>query len=183
MALPLLRRRGARHAARGLLDPLPGHRRRRRGTWARRGSQTTFNNGRAVIARRRRGRASSCSTPPPSSSRRRRPTSSSSRARVRVKGSPDRSVAIADLGRRAARLPRQGLGRGARTAPEVDAEGCVGQLGIESFLAPQLITHAARVKVDRDTGVVRVLRGRRRARLGHDPQPDRRRRPGRTAAS
>ena len=31
-------------------------------------------------------------------------------------------------------------------------------LGVESFLAPQLITQAAHVKVDRDTGVVRVLR-------------------------
>ena len=43
-------------------------------------------------------------------------------------------------------------------APPCDAEGCVGRLGNESFLAPQLITHAAHVKVDRDTGVVRVLR-------------------------
>ena len=36
--------------------------------------------------------------------------------------------------------------------------GCVGRLGLESFLAPQTITHAAHVKVDRETGVVRVLR-------------------------
>ena len=36
--------------------------------------------------------------------------------------------------------------------------GCVGRLGMESFLAPQTITHAAHVKVDRETGVVRVLR-------------------------
>ena len=43
-------------------------------------------------------------------------------------------------------------------APPVDAEGCVGRLGLESFLAPQLITHAVHVKVDRETGVVRVLR-------------------------
>ena len=43
-------------------------------------------------------------------------------------------------------------------APPADAEGCVGRLGLESFLAPQLITHAAHVKVDRETGVVRVLR-------------------------
>src|SRR5204862_2196658 len=31
------------------------------------------------------------------------------------------------------------------------------RLGMESFLAPQLFTHAVRVRVDRDTGVVRVL--------------------------
>ncbi|MGZ4152077.1 MAG: molybdopterin cofactor-binding domain-containing protein, partial [Actinomycetota bacterium] len=36
--------------------------------------------------------------------------------------------------------------------------GCVGRLGSETFLAPQLITQAAHVKVDRDTGVVRVLK-------------------------
>jgi CO/xanthine dehydrogenase Mo-binding subunit len=42
-------------------------------------------------------------------------------------------------------------------AQEVEASACVGRLGMESFLAPQLIAHAARVKVDRDTGVVRVL--------------------------
>jgi xanthine dehydrogenase molybdenum-binding subunit len=34
----------------------------------------------------------------------------------------------------------------------------VGRLGNETFLAPQLITQAAHVKVDRATGVVRVLK-------------------------
>ncbi|MFQ5427250.1 MAG: molybdopterin cofactor-binding domain-containing protein, partial [Gaiellales bacterium] len=43
-------------------------------------------------------------------------------------------------------------------SPPVDAAGCLGRHGMESFLAPQLITHAAHVKVDRATGVVRVLR-------------------------
>ena len=42
--------------------------------------------------------------------------------------------------------------------PPAPAEGCVGRLGMESFLAPQLITQAAHVQVDRETGVVRVLR-------------------------
>ena len=43
-------------------------------------------------------------------------------------------------------------------APEAfPAEGCVGRLGLESFHAPQLIAHAVRVRVDRGTGVVRVL--------------------------
>ena len=62
-------------------------------------------------------------------------------------------------------------------APEVDASACVGRLGMESFLAPQLITQAAHVKVDRETGVVRVLRvaavhdcGRILNRVGADGQ-------------
>jgi CO/xanthine dehydrogenase Mo-binding subunit len=75
---------------------------------------------------------------------------------VRVKGSPDRSVSIADLAGSGKPL----LGKGSGTpppAPTVDAGGCVGRLGNESFLAPQLFTHAVRVRVDRSTGVARVL--------------------------
>ena len=41
--------------------------------------------------------------------------------------------------------------------PACDASGCTGRLGMESFLAPTFITHAVRCKVDRETGVVRVL--------------------------
>ena len=74
---------------------------------------------------------------------------------VRVKGTPTKNVAIATLtsggtfhGRGSGPLPG---------APPVQAEGCVGRLGNESFLAPQFFTHAVRVKLDRDTGVVRVL--------------------------
>ena len=74
---------------------------------------------------------------------------------VSVKGTPTISVSIADL---AAGGTFHGKGSGPLPAsPEVDASGCVGRLGIESFLAPQVFTHAARVKVDRETGVVRVL--------------------------
>ena len=77
---------------------------------------------------------------------------------IRVKGSPDRSVAIADL----AGSGKQYLGKGSGDVPEAApssiASHCVGDLGLSSFLAPQLITHAAHVKVDRETGVVRVLR-------------------------
>jgi CO/xanthine dehydrogenase Mo-binding subunit len=72
------------------------------------------------------------------------------------------------------------LGMGSGDPPEsppVDASACVGRLGAESFLAPQLITHAARVKVDRDTGAVRVVRfaaahdsGRILNRIGADGQ-------------
>jgi CO/xanthine dehydrogenase Mo-binding subunit len=76
---------------------------------------------------------------------------------VRVKGSPEKSVKIARL---AARGTFHGKGAGeVPDSPPAPAEGCVGRLGLESFHAPQLIAHAAHVKVDRDTGVVRVLRG------------------------
>ena len=71
-------------------------------------------------------------------------------------------------------------GKGAGELPEsppAPAEGCVGRLGNESFHAPQLIAHAAHVKVDRETGVVRVLRvaaahdcGRILNRIGADGQ-------------
>jgi len=75
--------------------------------------------------------------------------------RVRVKGSPDKSASIR---RFAAGGTIHGKGSGELPeSPPVEAEGCLGRLGLESFLAPQLITHAVRVKVDRETGVARVL--------------------------
>ncbi len=81
---------------------------------------------------------------------------------VRVKGTPTKFVTIASLtagatfhGRGSGELPE---------GPPVEAEGCVGRLGMESFLAPQFFTHAVRVKVDRSTGVVRVMQ----VAAGHD---------------
>jgi len=76
---------------------------------------------------------------------------------ARVKGASDKAITIADLAGTGTTFHGKGSGE-VPEAPECDAEGCVGRLGNESFLAPQLITHAAHVKVDRDTGVVRVLR-------------------------
>jgi CO/xanthine dehydrogenase Mo-binding subunit len=76
---------------------------------------------------------------------------------VRVKGAPEKSVSIADLAGSGATFHGKGSGD-VPEAPACDAEGCVGRLGMESFLAPQLITHAVHVKVDRETGVTRVLR-------------------------
>src|SRR5262249_22863591 len=74
---------------------------------------------------------------------------------VRVKGWPDRAVTIGEL---AAEGTFHGKGAGeVPESPPAPAEGCVGRLGHESFHAPQLIAHAAHVKVDRETGVVRVL--------------------------
>src|SRR5262249_22453907 len=74
---------------------------------------------------------------------------------IRVAGAPSRSVSIAALaGDRT--FPGAGAGE-LPEAPEAPAEGCVGRIGTESFHAPQLMTHAIRIKVDRETGVVRVL--------------------------
>src|SRR5206468_10722585 len=75
---------------------------------------------------------------------------------IQVKGSPDKAVTIADLAAGGTLFLGKGSGE-PPSAPPCDAEGCVGRLGHESFLEPQLFTHAARVKVDRETGVVRVL--------------------------
>ena len=94
---------------------------------------------------------------------------------VRVKGSPDQAVQIAEI---ASSTTIHGKGAGALPeSPQVDAASCVGRLGFESFLAPQLFTHAAHVKVDRQTGVVRVLQvaavhdsGRILNRIGADGQ-------------
>jgi CO/xanthine dehydrogenase Mo-binding subunit len=119
------------------------------------GSQTTFNSGRAVLAAAADVRdqlldaaASQLETD--------REDLELVEGTVRVKGSPEHSVSIADL---AADQTIHGKGAGeVPDAPTGDTGGCVGRLGNETFLAPQLITHAAHVKVDRATGVVRVLR-------------------------
>ena len=119
------------------------------------GSQTTFNSGRAVLAAAADVRdqlldatAAQLEVDPEDLEL--------AEGRVRVKGSPDRSVSIADL---AGGRTIHGKGSGeVPDVPEGDTGGCVGRLGNETFLAPQLITQAAHVKVDRETGVTRVLR-------------------------
>jgi len=138
------------------------------------GSQTTFNSGRAVIAAAVEVREQLLDAAAEKLEASRDDLELSG-GLVRVKGSPDKAVTIADLagsgtfhGKGAGELPE---------APPAPAEGCVGRLGLESFHAPQLIAHAVRVKVDRDTGVARVLQvaaahdcGRILNRLGADGQ-------------
>ncbi|WP_088285334.1 xanthine dehydrogenase family protein molybdopterin-binding subunit [Kineosporia sp. A_224] len=119
------------------------------------GSQTTFNNGRAVVEAAQEVRAKLLAM---GAEKLEADVADLELAdgTVRVKGAPETSVTIADL----AGTGEPILGKGSGEVPEAaasDASACVGSLGMESFLAPQLITHAARVKVDRDTGVVRVL--------------------------
>jgi CO/xanthine dehydrogenase Mo-binding subunit len=119
------------------------------------GSQTTFNNGRAVVEA--------------AGDLRRQLLDLAARAmevdpadlelaggRVQVKGAPARHRTIAELASSGAVI-----GRGTGDVPQApeapEAAGCTGRFGFESFLAPQVMTHAVRVKVDRETGVVRVL--------------------------
>ena len=124
------------------------------------GSQTTFNGGRAVIEAAKDIREQLLEAAETELEVSREDLELADGA-VRVKGSPATAVTIADI----VGSGKQYIGRGAGEVPVVPddkaaqlAPGCVGRLGLESFLAPQTITHAAHVKVDRETGVVRVLR-------------------------
>jgi CO/xanthine dehydrogenase Mo-binding subunit len=122
------------------------------------GSQTTFNNGRAVIAAANEVREQLLDLAAGLLEANRADLELAD-GMARVKGSQGSSVSIADLASEAAGAGLL-LGRGSGEpppAPAVSAAGCVGRLGGESFAAPTFFTHAARVKVDRDTGVVRVL--------------------------
>jgi CO/xanthine dehydrogenase Mo-binding subunit len=130
------------------------------------GSQTTFNNGRAVgeaaqeVRQKLLEMASEELEIDPSDLE-------LVDGEVRVKGSPQKSVTIADLAGSGTPILGKGSGKvpDQPEAPGCTADsGCIGRLGMESFLEPQLITHAVHVRVDPDTGVVRVLR----AAAAHD---------------
>ena len=138
------------------------------------GSQTTFNSGRAVLAAAAEVREQLLDAAE-ESSRRRATTSSSSTARSGSRARR-RSRSRSPSSRPSGTFHGKGAGE-VPESPPAPAEGCVGRLGNESFHAPQLIAHAAHVKVDRDTGVVRVLRvaaahdcGRILNRIGADGQ-------------
>ena len=119
------------------------------------GSQTTFNNGRAVQAAAAEVRETLLDMAADELEAHRDDLVLSDGA-VRVKGSPDSAVTIAHLAGTGDAILGKGSGI-VPDSPEVDASTCVGRLGLESFLAPQLMTQAARVKLDRETGVARVL--------------------------
>jgi CO/xanthine dehydrogenase Mo-binding subunit len=119
------------------------------------GSQTTMNNGRAVVAAAVEVREQLLDLASEELEAARADLELVD-GQIRVVGSPERAVSIVDLA--GSGTPLLGKGSGAPPdAPDCDAEGCIGRHGLESFVAPQLITHAARVKVDRETGVVQVL--------------------------
>jgi CO/xanthine dehydrogenase Mo-binding subunit len=122
------------------------------------GSQTVFNNGRAVqqaaqeVAQQLRNLAAEKLEAAAADIE-------LVDGQARVKGSPDSSVTIAEL----AGIAHGGellLGRGSATpnaVPEAKGVSCIGDVGLTSWVAPQFSCHAVRVRLDRATGVVRVL--------------------------
>jgi CO/xanthine dehydrogenase Mo-binding subunit len=117
------------------------------------GSQTTFNNGRAVIEAAREVREKLLDL----AAERLEIDKSDLElvdGTVRVKGTPTRAVPFAEL---AAGAQLIGSGSGdPPPLPEHDLGGCRGRLGYSAFAAPSFFCHAARVRVDRETGVVTV---------------------------
>ena len=121
------------------------------------GSQTTINNGRAVVeaAREVRRRLLELASEKLEADVEDLELADET---VRVKGAPSVAVSIAELADGGTTIIGKGSGRVPATPATSPDSGCVGRLGFESFLEPQLITHAAHVRVDRETGVTRVLR-------------------------
>ncbi len=75
-----------------------------------------------------------------------------------VAGSPSLSIPIVELAE--ASETGELLGSAAADAlewPEITGSTCLGEQGFSSWLAPQFSCHVARVRVDPDTGVTRVL--------------------------
>jgi len=127
--------------------------------WGSSGSQTTFNVGRAVLAASAQIR-----------DRLLRMAAEELEANpldlelvegvVRAKDAPGRSVLIAALARRAQDDGELITGQGNPPAPAMPGSfggSCVGRVSFPAFAAPTFFAHAARVRVDRETGVVRVL--------------------------
>ncbi len=122
------------------------------------GSQTLFNNGRAVINAAQQV-----------AEQLRRLAAEQLEAaeadivladgRASVAGSPGASIPIADL----AALAQGGellIGHGSGqppSAPPLAGSSCVGDVGMAVWIAPQFSCHAVRVRLDRETGVARVL--------------------------
>lgn len=129
------------------------------------GSQTLLNNGRAVIeaanqiAEQLRDLAADELEAAPADI-------VLADGRASVAGTPAASVSIEDLAGIAAG-GRLLIGHGSATpieAPALVGANCVGDQGMAAWVAPQFSCHAAHIRLDRETGVVRVLR----VGAGHD---------------
>ncbi len=122
------------------------------------GSQTLFNNGRAVVnaagqvAEQLRKLAADHLEASPEDI-------VLADGQAFVAGTPATTVSIAELAGIAAGgelLIGHGSGQPPGPPPLVGST-CVGDLGMAAFVAPQFSCHAVRVKLDRDTGVARVI--------------------------
>ena len=139
------------------------------------GSQTTFNSGRAVLAAAADVREQLLDAAAGELEADREDLELAE-GHVRVKGSPERSVSVGDLAG-AGTIHGKGSGE-VPDAPSGDTGGCVGRLGNETFLQPQLIDPGRACQGrPRDRGGPRA-EGRRGARLRPDLEPAGRRRPG-----
>jgi CO/xanthine dehydrogenase Mo-binding subunit len=123
------------------------------------GSQTTVNVGRAVItaarvaAERFRELAAEELEAAPEDLE-------LAEGQVRVKGAPQKAVALTALALKAHWGNREAiLAHGAPAAPPMpahSASGCVGRVAVTAFHSPTYYCHAVRLRVDRGTGVVHV---------------------------
>ena len=122
------------------------------------GSQTIFNNGRAVvaaagqIAEQLKALAAEHLEASPADI-------VLADGHAHVAGTPSSTVSIAELAGIASGgelLIAHGSGT-PPSAPPLAGSSCVGDVGMASFVAPQFSCHAVRIRLDRDTGVVRVL--------------------------
>ncbi|MGN6378739.1 MAG: xanthine dehydrogenase family protein molybdopterin-binding subunit [Gaiellales bacterium] len=122
------------------------------------GSQTTVNNGRAVMQAAGDIREQLLDLAEEELEAARADLELAD-GQVRVKGSPTKSVDISALAE-TAHGDKLLIGRGSGSPPATppsDLAGCTGRLGMESWVGPTFMAHAVRLRVDRDTGVARVL--------------------------
>jgi CO/xanthine dehydrogenase Mo-binding subunit len=122
------------------------------------GSQTTFNNGRAVIAAAVQVRERLLARAADELEAAREDLELGDGA-VRVRGAPQRTVSLARLVAKAEDDGEVLLGRGSSEPPPLPENfgaSCAGRKYFPAFAAPTFFCHAARVAVDRETGVVQV---------------------------
>ncbi len=126
--------------------------------WGASGSQTLFNNGRATVAAAREI-ASQLKDLAAQELEASAEDIVLVDGRAHVAGDPESAVTIERL----AAIAADGamlLGRGSSDPPEwpsMSGVSCVGDHGLGAWVAPQFSCHAVRVRLDRETGVVRVL--------------------------
>ena len=122
------------------------------------GSQTLFNNGRAVVAAA--GQIADQLKALAADHLEASPADIVlADGHAHVAGTPTSTVSIVELAGIASGgelLIAHGSGT-PPSAPPLAGSSCVGDVGMASFVAPQFSCHAVRIRLDRDTGVVRVL--------------------------